>query len=77
MHKAVLDTVTYVYILCLVVKSCPTIVTPWTVPCQAPLSMRFYQARTLEWVAISFSRGSSQPRYRTQVSCIEGRFFPN
>ena len=33
------------------------------------------QARILEWVAISFSMGSSQPRDRTQVSCIEGRFF--
>ena len=33
------------------------------------------QARILEWVAISFSRGSSQPRGRTQVSCITGRFF--
>ena len=30
------------------------------------------QARMLEWVAISFSRGSSQPRDRTQVSCIAG-----
>ena len=30
------------------------------------------QARILEWVAISFSRGSSQPRDRTQVSCIAG-----
>ena len=33
------------------------------------------QARTLEWVAIPFSRGSSQPRDRTQVSCIVSRFF--
>ena len=31
------------------------------------------QARILEWVAISFSRGSSRPRDRTQVSCIAGR----
>ena len=31
------------------------------------------QARTLEWVAISFSRVSSQPRDGTQVSCIVGR----
>ena len=30
----------------------------------------------LEWVAVSFSRGSSKPRDRTQVSCITGRFFP-
>ena len=33
------------------------------------------QARILEWVAISFSRGSSQPRDQTQVSCIASRFF--
>ena len=33
------------------------------------------QARILEWVAVPFSRGSSQPRDRTQVSHITGRFF--
>ena len=33
------------------------------------------QARILEWVAISFSRGSSQTRDRTQVYHIAGRFF--
>ena len=33
------------------------------------------QARILEWVAVPFSGGSSQPRDRTQVSCIAGRFF--
>ena len=33
------------------------------------------QARILEWVAFPFSRGSSQPRDRTQVSCSAGRFF--
>ena len=33
------------------------------------------QARILEWVAISFSRGSSWPRDQTQVSCIAGRCF--
>ena len=33
------------------------------------------QARILEWVAISFSRGSSQPRNKTQVFCIAGRCF--
>ena len=32
-------------------------------------------ARILEWVAFPSSRGSSQPRDRTQVSCIAGRFF--
>ena len=37
------------------------------------------QARILEWVAISYSRGSSRPRDRTQISCsscTEGRLFP-
>ena len=33
------------------------------------------QARTLEWVAITFSRGSSQPRDQIQVSSIAGGFF--
>ena len=33
------------------------------------------QARTLEWVAISFSRGSSPPSDQTRVSCTAGRFF--
>ena len=34
------------------------------------------QARILEWVAFLFSRGSSQPRDRTQVSCIAGNSLP-
>ena len=34
-------------------------VTPWTVACQAPLSMGILQARILEWVAMGSSRGSS------------------
>ena len=33
------------------------------------------QARILEWVAMPFSRGSSQPRDQTQVSSVLGRFF--
>ena len=33
-----------------------------------------FQARVLEWVAISFFRGSSPPRDRTQVSNIEGKY---
>ena len=33
------------------------------------------QARILEWVALPFFRGSSQPRDRTQVSHIAGGFF--
>ena len=49
--------------------------TPWTVACQAPLSMGILQARILEWVAMPYARGSFQPRDRTQVSCIAGGFF--
>ena len=49
-------------------------VTTWTIACQAPLPMEFF--RQEYWrVAIPFSRGSSQPRYWTQVSCITGRFL--
>ena len=33
------------------------------------------QARILEWVAIPFFKGSSQPRDQTQVSCMADRFF--
>jgi len=36
---------------------------------------RILQARILEWVAMPSSRGSSQPRDQTGVSCIAGRFF--
>ena len=36
---------------------------------------RILQARILEWAAIPFSRRSSQPRDRTWLSCIAGRFF--
>ena len=49
--------------------------TPWTVAHQAPLPMGILQARILEWVAISFFRGSSQPKDWTQVSHIAGRFL--
>ena len=35
--------------------------TPWTVACQVPPSMGFFQARILEWVAIPFSRDLPDP----------------
>ena len=47
----------------------------WTVTYQASLSMGILQARMLEWVALPFSRGSSQPRDQTQVSHTAGGFF--
>ena len=48
--------------------------TPWTSPAGSSVH-GILQARTMEWVAIPFSRGSSQPRDRTWVSCIAGRLF--
>ena len=48
------------------------------VPSQCSMDYRVHgvlQARILEWVAFPFSRGSSQPVDRTQVSCITSRLF--
>ena len=58
-----------------VAQSCPTLCNP--VDCSLPGSSvhAIFQARILEWVAVSFSRGSSQLRDQTQVSCIVGRHF--
>ena len=49
--------------------------TLWTVAHQAPLFMGILQERILEWVAMPSSRGSSQARNQTRVSCIVGGFF--
>ena len=56
-----------------IAQSCPTLCDP--VDCSPPGSSvhGILQARILEWVAISFSRGSSQPRDQTHVSRIAGR----
>ena len=56
-------------------QSCPTLCNP--MDCSPPGSSfnEIFQARILEWAAISFSRGSSQPRDQTWVSCTAGRFF--
>ena len=53
-----------------VAQSCPTLCGP--MDCSLPGSEihRILQARILEWAAISFSRGSFQPRDRTWVFCI-------
>ena len=61
--------------VCYLLSPVQLFVTPQTVAHQAPLSMGFLQARILEWIVISFSKGSSQHRDRTQVSRIVGRFF--
>ena len=58
-----------------VAQSCPTLCDP--MGCSLPGSSvhGLFQAIVLEWIAISISRGSSQPREQTQVSCIAGRGF--
>ena len=58
-----------------VAQSCPTLFDP--VDCSLPGSSvhGILQARILEWVAISFSRGSSWPRDQTQISHFAGRRF--
>ena len=53
-----------------VALSCPTLCNP--MDC---IVHGIPQDSLLEWVAFPFSRGSSQPRDRTQVSCIAGGFF--
>ena len=56
--------------VCLVAQSCPTLCDP--MDCSPPGSSvhGIFQARVLKWVAISSSRGSSQPRDQTCISCI-------
>ena len=61
-----------------VTQSCPTLCDPmdWSLH-QAPPSMGFSRQEVMEWVAISFSGESSQPRDRTQVSHIVDRHLPS
>ena len=66
------------YVCAKLLQSCLTLCNP--MDCSLPGSSvhGISQARIPEWVAISFSRASSQPRDRTRVfcgSCIAGRFF--
>ena len=51
-------------------ESCPALCDPMDYTLHGIL-----QARILEWVAVPFSRGSSQPRDQTQVSCFGSGFF--
>ena len=65
---------TYVYYRC-PIAVCPTLCDP--MDCSPPGSSVHgtLQAGILEWVAMSSSRPSSQPRDRTHISCIAGGFF--
>ena len=65
----------YLQCCCLVAKSCPTLFGP--VDSSPPVSsvLGISQARILEWVAISFCRGSSWPRIQMFVSCTGRRIL--
>ena len=72
-HPSVSGTLPFLF-----TQSCPTLSN--TMDCSPPGSCvhEISKARILEWVAISSSRGLSQPRDRTQISCVSwiaGRFF--
>ena len=56
-----------------VTQSCPTFCDPMDCNLSASSVHGIFQAIVLEWIAISFSRGSSRPRNRTQVSCVVDR----
>ena len=58
-----------------VAQSCPTLCDPMDDSLPGSVVHGIFQARILEWAVIPFSRGSSQPRDGTHISCIAGRFF--
>ena len=58
-----------------VAQVCPTPSDPMDCSLQGSSVHGISQARILEWVVMSFSRGSSQPRDQIGISCIVGRFF--
>ena len=60
---------------CLVAMSCPTLCNPTDCSLSGSSVHGISQARILKWVAISFSRGSSQTRGQTCVYCLAGGFF--
>ena len=59
----------------LISLSCPTLWDPMDYSPPGSFVHGISQAKTLEWVAIPFSNGSSWPRGGTWVSCIAGGFF--
>ena len=59
----------------LAAQSCPTLSDSMGYSPPGSFVHEISQARILEWVVIPFSRGSSQSRDLTWVSCIKGRFF--
>ena len=63
--------------ICSDAQLCPTLCNPTDYSPPGSSVHGILQARILDWVAISFSRGSSLPRDQTWVSCIASGFFTN
>ena len=61
--------------VCLTTQSCPTLCDPTYHRPPGSSVHGILQARILQWAAMPYSRTSSQPGNRTQVSCTAGRFF--
>ena len=59
----------------LLAQSCPTLCDPMDYSPPGSSVHGILQARTLKWVAIPFSRGSSRPKNQTQVSHVANGFF--
>ena len=59
----------------LVAQSCPTLCDPMDCSPLGSSGQGILQGRTLEWEAILFSKGSSQPRDQTQIFYTADRFF--
>ena len=71
---------TFNFLLCTCaqsLQSCPAFCNPMNYRLPGSPVHRILQARILEWVSMTNSRGSSQPRDWTWVSCIAGGFVTN
>ena len=64
-----------VYTCAKALQSCPTLCNPMGQSPPGSCVHGILQARRLHWAAVPSSRGSSQPRDRTSISCVAGGFF--
>ena len=74
-YQTAFSTSTFAWMVNVCAQSCPALCDP--MDCSSPHTSvhGISQARIMEQVVISFSRGSSQPRNRNHVSCIDNRFL--
>ena len=72
-HFDILNPIVVLTVICIVIAAALSVTNSLTASRIA--EMEFSKQELVEWVAISFSRGSSQPRDQTRVSRIAGRFF--